>query len=49
MAKDVNSNKKGFYRNTISKRKTREIIPPLLNRLGPVVNKDVEISGIPGS
>lgn len=38
----MNSNKKGFYRNIISKRKTRENMASLLNRAGTLMKIDVE-------
>jgi len=42
VARDVNSNEKGFYCNISCRRKTRENMAPLLNRAGSLVKKDVE-------
>lgn len=42
LARDVNSNKKGFYKYMNSKGKTREAVSALLLRAGELVTKDTE-------
>ena len=42
LARDVKNNKKGFYRYISQKRKTKEIIPPLVNEKGELVMTDRE-------
>lgn len=37
LAKDVKGNRKGFYKYTCSKRKTRENMASLLNGAGPLL------------
>lgn len=46
LARDMKSNKKGFYRFVISKLKTMENTGPLLNGSGDLVLKDMETSEI---
>ncbi|XP_074451776.1 uncharacterized protein LOC141746694 [Larus michahellis] len=42
LARDVKLNKKGFYKYIGSKRKTREVVGPLLNETGATVTEDAE-------
>ena len=42
LARDVKNNKKGFYRYISQKRKTKEIIPPLVNEKGGLATTDME-------
>ncbi|KAK4830244.1 hypothetical protein QYF61_009311 [Mycteria americana] len=46
LAKDVKDNKKGFYRYRDDKRKTREIVGPLLSETEDLVTQDVEKIGV---
>lgn len=47
LARDVNSNRKGFHRDISNKRKTRENMVPLLNWAGGLVSKDTEVAEVP--
>ena len=42
LARDVEDNKKGFFKYTSSKRKTKENVGPLLNEAGALVMEDAE-------
>jgi len=42
LARDVKDNKKGFFNYISSKRKTRENVGPLLNKVGVLVTEDAE-------
>ncbi|KAM6381950.1 uncharacterized protein FN964_003655 [Alca torda] len=42
LARDVKHNKKSFYKYIGSKRKTREVVGPLLNEAGVMVTEDAE-------
>ncbi|PKU36828.1 rna-directed dna polymerase from mobile element jockey-like [Limosa lapponica baueri] len=42
LARDVKDNKKGFFKYISSKRKIRENVGPLLNKVGALVMEDAE-------
>ena len=42
LARDVKLNRRGFYKYIGSKRKTREVVGPLLNETGAMVTEDAE-------
>jgi len=42
LARDVKDNKKGFLKYISSKRKTRDNVGPLLNKVGVLVTEDTE-------
>uniref|UniRef100_A0A8C3H5H4 Reverse transcriptase domain-containing protein n=1 Tax=Chrysemys picta bellii TaxID=8478 RepID=A0A8C3H5H4_CHRPI len=46
LARDVKSNKKGFYRYVSSKKKVKESVGPLLNEGGNLVTEDVEKANV---
>ncbi|CAM4604369.1 unnamed protein product [Caretta caretta] len=46
LARDVKSNKKGFFRYVSNKKKVKESVGPLLNEGGNLVTKDVEKANV---
>ena len=42
LARDVEDNKKGFFKYISSKRKTGDRVGPLLNKVGALVTQDAE-------
>ena len=42
LARDVKDNKKGFYKYIGDKRKAREYMDPLLNKMGDLITQDME-------
>lgn len=43
MARDAKTNRKGFYRYIVQKRKAKESIPPLMKENGELLTKDMDI------
>ncbi|CAM4377561.1 unnamed protein product [Caretta caretta] len=46
LARDVKSNKKGFFRYVVNKKKAKESVGPLLNEGGNLVTEDVEKANV---
>ncbi|PKU43600.1 hypothetical protein llap_6097 [Limosa lapponica baueri] len=49
LARDAKDNKKGFYKYTDDKRKTRKNVGSLMNEMGDLVTQDVEKSELPNA